>query len=224
MTNINKARFFLLMPIILLSACRVDFSFETFVTDLFIEESIDTPAQIKVEIPSCSGREDYEDKILSLFNQNSKAKIIGCVNENMSSLLVVSISAEIATENSSRDLIIFFQKKDDTVGTDGTKYSVMGVTLLLSPTFLNNVESLMRESFQTLSYKNVLFSMSLNNDSSQKVYVESDYSWVDGEPHAYFGPSSINRREKVSFTFPDIFSDLTIKGEKPETFRVYFEK
>ena len=60
-----------------LAACKSEFLVEAYVSDAFLDENINTPASMKVEIPSCGSQSEYEGKILSLFDSTSNAKILG---------------------------------------------------------------------------------------------------------------------------------------------------
>ena len=59
---------------------KAEFLVEAYVSDAFLDENINTPASMKVEIPSCGSQSEYEGKILSLFT-TSNAKILGCEEE-----------------------------------------------------------------------------------------------------------------------------------------------
>lgn len=197
-----------------LGACKSDFLVEAYVSDAFVDENIDTPAVMRVEIPSCSSQAEYEGKILSLFASDSNAKITGCEQEGMNSLIAVSIDAEMASENSKRDLIIFRDVLDD-IEIDGNAYEARALKPVISDAFLQRVNSLMQENMQTLSYENVKFQIALNNDEREEVIITSYNLWVDGEPFESYRRQPLKRRGKIMLTFSNLTSDLILKSKMP---------
>tara|TARA_A100001037_G_C14996609_1_gene565035 strand:- start:142 stop:816 length:675 start_codon:yes stop_codon:yes gene_type:complete len=198
-----------------LCGCKADFMVDLYSSDAFVEENVDTPAIMKVEIPTCSDRKEHESKILSLFEKNSKAKITGCEEQGMTSLMVVSVSAEIATNTSSRDLMIFRAVSENDIEINNINYEVVGIRPALSPNFLSRVNSLMEENFQTLDYNNIKFEVVLNNDEREDILLSATQLWVDGDPYESYKRKPLSRRQKVTLTFPNITSDLVLKGKMP---------
>lgn len=209
-----KTPFFLIACSAILAACRTDFYVETFVSDLFLSETLETPAKMKVEIPACSDREEYEPKILALFSTASNAKITDCVNEGMNSLLVASLTASVATQSSSADLTLFREPAGD-LEVDGVNYTWMGVKPVINPNFIGRVRTLMEENLQTLEYDNIKFEIELNNDTSGTVLYTTNFAWVDGQPFARRNRQPMKRRENAVFTFPNVTSDLVLQGQQP---------
>lgn len=198
----------------LMAACRTDFYVETFVSDLFLSETLETPAKMKVEIPTCSDREEYEPKILALFSSDSNAKITDCVNEGMNSLLVVSLTASVSTEGSTADLTLFRQPAGD-LEVDGVNYTWMGVKPSIHPDFIQRVRMLMEENLQSLEYDNIKFEIELNNDTRGTILYSTNFAWVDGQPFAARRKQPLNRRENAVFTFPNVTSDLVLQNKQP---------
>jgi len=158
--------------------------------------------------------------VLALFDAGSKAKIVGCEEQGMNSMLVVSIAAEIATENSSRDIILFRENADN-VEQEGQTFEVRGLKPLISPNFLARVNSLMQENMQSLSYEKITIQFSLNNDERENVLITSSNLWVNGNPYQRFYRQELQRREKIELTFSNVMSDLVIRGEQPLAVYVY---
>ena len=206
------------------SGCKADFMVDLYSSDAFVEENVDTPAIMKVEIPTCSDRKEHEGKILSLFDSSAKAKVTGCEEQGMNSLMVVSVSAEIATKNSSRDLIIFRDVVDKNVEINNIKYEVVGIKPVLGSSFLSRVKSLMEENFQTLEYNNIKFEVVLNNDEREDILLTAYRLWVDGEPYESYRRKALSRRQKITLTFPNITSDLVLKGKMPVVAYIYRKK
>ena len=69
--------FTLFVMTIAVAGCKSDFNIDVYSSDLFLNENVDTPAQMMVEIPTCSSRSEYEGRVLALFDAGSKAKIVG---------------------------------------------------------------------------------------------------------------------------------------------------
>ena len=205
---------------ITVAGCKSDFHIDVYSSDLFLNENVDTPAQMMVEIPTCSNRSEYEGRVLALFDSGSKAKIVGCEEQGMNSMLVVSIAAEIATENSSRDIILFRENAEN-VDKEGQTFEVRGLKPLISPNFLARVNSLMQENMQSLSYEKITIRFSLNNDERENVLITSSNLWVNGDPYQRFYRQELQRREKIELTFSNVMSDLVIRGEQPLAVYVY---
>ena len=209
-----KTLLFLIAYSAILASCRSDFYVEAFVSDLFLSETLETPAKMKLEIPACSSREEYEPKILALFSRASNAKITDCVNEGMKSLLVASLTALVATESSSADLTLFREPAEDEE-VDGETYTWMGVKPVINPNFIRRVKMLMEENLQKLDYDDIKFEIELNNDTSGTVLYTTNYAWVNGQPFARRYRQPMKRRENAVFTFPNVTSDLVLQGQQP---------
>lgn len=222
LSSIFKGVAFLGMTITIIG-CKSDFHIDVYSSDLFLNENVDTPAQMMVEIPTCSDRTDYEKKVLALFDSASKAEVVGCEEQGMNSMLVVSIAAEISTEESSRDVILFRQNADD-VEQDGQTYEVRGLKPMISPNFLARVNSLMQENMQSLSYEKITVRFSVNNDERENVLITGTNLWVNGNPHQQYYRQELERREKIELTLSNVMSDLMIRGEQPLAVYVYRKK
>ena len=209
-----KTAFILFAFYTLLTACRTDFYVETFVSDLFLSETLETPAKMKVEITTCGDREEYEPKILALFSLDSKAKITDCVEEGMNSMLVVSLTAVVATEGSTADLTLFREPSGD-LEVDGVNYTWMGVAPSIHPDFIRRVRMLMEENLQSLEYDNIKFEIELNNDTRGTILYSTNFAWVDGQPFAARRKQPLDRRENAVFTFPNVTSDLVLQNQQP---------
>lgn len=205
---------FLILSFFVLVACKSEFLVEAYVSDAFLDENINTPASMKVEIPSCGSQSEYEGKIISLFDSTSNAKILGCEEKGMESFMVVSLDAEMATETSKRDLILFRESFGD-LEIDGTLYEVMALKPVISGDFLQRVNSLMEENMQTLSYENVKFEIALNNDEREDAIITAYNLWVDGKPFQNYRRQFLKRRGKITLTFSNLTSDLILQNKMP---------
>ena len=208
-----------LIATLLLGGCRSVFEIDTYSSDLFVDKNIDTPAQMKVEIPTCTDRSEYENKIIALFDAGSRAKIVGCEEQGMSSMLVVSIAVEMASETSSRDLILFREKAPD-LEHDGRVYEVRGIKPVFSSSFIQRVNSLMEQNLQKFSYDNLSIQFGVNNDESGDILISGNTLWVDGNPYQRFHRQPLARRQKFDMRLSDVMSDLVIKGKMPIAFWV----
>lgn len=205
---------FLILSFFVLVACKSEFLVEAYVSDAFLDENINTPASMKVEIPSCGSQSEYEGKIISLFDSTSNAKILGCEERGMESFMVVSLDAEMATETSKRDLILFRESFGD-LEIDGTLYEVMALKPVISGDFLQRVNSLMEENMQTVSYENVKFEIALNNDEREDAIITAYNLWVDGKPFQNYRRQFLKRRGKITLTFSNLTSDLILQNKMP---------
>ena len=154
--------------LLILTSCKTDFSIDIYSSDMFFDENLDTPAKMKVEIPSCGQRSEYERKVLALFGTQSMAKIVGCEEEGMSSMLIVSLTAEIASAESDRDVVLFRQQEQD-IEHDGRVYELRGVQPVIHQEFLQRVNSLMQENMQTLSYSDISIEFLLPDSQYKKL-------------------------------------------------------
>ena len=205
---------FFILSFFVLVACKSEFLVEAYVSDAFLDENINTPASMKVEIPSCGSQSEYEGKIISLFDSTSNAKILGCEEKGMESFMVVSLDAEMATETSKRDLILFRESFGD-LEIDGTLYEVMALKPVISGDFLQRVNSLMEENMQTVSYENVKFEIALNNDEREDAIITAYNLWVDGKPFQNYRRQFLKRRGKITLTFSNLTSDLILQNKMP---------
>ena len=209
-----KSMPFIFLISALLSACRTEFYVETFVSDIFLLETLETPAEMKVEIPTCANKEEYKPKNLALFSTGSNAKVTDCVEEGINSLLVVSMTAVVSTEASKADLTLFRYPAGD-LEVDGVNYAWMGLRPSIHPRFIKRVGMLMEENLQSLEYDNIKFEIELNNDTRGTILHSTNFAWVDGQPFATRKRQPLSRREKAVFTFPNVTSDLVLQGKQP---------
>jgi hypothetical protein len=127
----------------------------------------------------------------------------------MDSLLKISFLAEVASEDSSADLILF----RNIAGQQDA--NIRGLKPVLGQSFLNRFERLMRENMQTFEAEDLSFSISLNNDLRVPVALSSYMVWVDGEAYERYTNESVGRREKVEISFSNVTSDLMLEGKQP---------
>ena len=204
----------LILSFFALVACKSEFLVVAYVSDAFLDENINTPASMKVEIPSCGSQSEYEGKIISLFDSTSNASILGCEEKGIESFMVVSLDAEMATGTSKRDLILFRESFGD-LEIDGTLYEVMALKPVISGDFLQRVNSLMEENMQTVSYENVKFEIALNNDEREDAIITAYNLWVDGKPFQNYRRQFLKRRGKITLTFSNLTSDLILQNKMP---------
>lgn len=209
--------------VLLLGGCRSDFYIDVYASDLFLDENMDTPAQMMVEIPTCDSRAEYEPKILALFDSQSKAKVTGCEEQGMNSMLLVNVVAEITDQESTRDIVLFRKKYDD-VEHDSKSYQVRGVSPVINTNFFSRVDSLMQESMQTLSYNDITIRFSVNNDLRSTILVSTNLAWVDGTPHERYFRRPLERRQNLDLRLSDVSSDLILQNKQPLAFNLYLEQ
>lgn len=207
-----------------LSSCKSDFNFDAYSTDLFIAESVKTPAEMAVEISSCTGDslEESKTEILSLFSTDSNAKVVGCVNKDNHSMLVVSLDAVIASVDENGqvpdvegfDLVLIRQVLPDGE-VDGKNYEVRGVRTWLVPSFIERVKMLMKQNMQSLTFDDVSFTITLNNDERDDILVTGNFLWVDGEPFESYSRQKLERRQKLELKFSKVVSDLVLRMKAP---------
>ena len=205
---------------LMLGGCKTEFSVDAFVSDTFADENLDTPAVMLVEIPTCEQQSEYESKILALFDSGSAAKISGCEEKGMNSMMAVSLNAEMSSVESNKDLILFRHQVDN-MEIDGINYEVRGLKPVISKEFLTRVDSLMQENFQTLSYEDIAFEILINNDEKGDILVTAYQLWVDGEPFESFRRQPLSRRGTYKLKFSNLVSDLILNHQMPIVAYIY---
>lgn len=196
---------------ILATGCDVDIAADIYVTDIYSEKNVETPAQINFEIPSCTSEraKEYEADILSLFSASSKAKVVGCDRERMTSMLKIGVVGEVFTRETSYD---FGLRRE--IGQPGEAEAV-GVAPYVSKAFVTRAQTLMKSNMTRMDYEDITISIILNNDDAREVYVNSTSAWVDGTPYEKLSSFPLMRRAKVEIRRPNIDSDLLLRGQQP---------
>lgn len=204
---------------LLLSACKADFSVDLYASDAFTDINIATPATMKVEIASCTSdsRPEQESNILALFSNSSQAKIIGCANEGMNSMVEVAFMAELASQESNADVILF-REALNVFEANGITYEPMAIKPVISSSFLTRVNELMDKNFQTLTYDDISVEIYINNDERSDILVTAYDVWVDGQPYQSFYRQPLTRREKITIELPDVMNDLILQEQYPVAF------
>ncbi|MGB1026474.1 MAG: DUF7424 family protein [Rhodospirillaceae bacterium] len=159
----------------ILMSCKTDISVETYASDVFLDENAETPAVVKVEITSCEKQGEYGGKILALFNENSAAKIVGCEKDGIRSMLVIGLTAELASQTSSYDLVLFRDLSQEDQEQDGQRYGIRGVAPTLSQNFLTRLNAFMKQNHQTLSYSDVVIDLTLFNDTKEDLLMSTAF-------------------------------------------------
>ena len=205
-----------------LSSCKSDFNFDAYSTDLFIAENVKKPAEMEIEISSCTSDsfEKYKTEILSVFSTSSNAKVIDCVKKGHDSMLVISLDALIASDENGSiefgefDLVLVRQVVPDGV-IDGKNYEVRGVRPMMSDSFIERVKMLMKQKMQSLTFENVTLTITLNNDERDDILVSGTFLWVDGEPFERYSRQKLERRQKLELKFSKVVSDLVLRMKAP---------
>jgi hypothetical protein len=207
-----------------LSSCKSDFNFDAYSADLFLAENVKTPAEMAVEISSCTGDslEESKTEILSLFSTGSSAKVVDCVNKGNHSMLVVSLDAVIASVDEDGqvpdvegfDLVLVRRVvPDQEIG--GKIYEVRGVRPVMNDSFIERVKMLMKQNLQSLTFDDVSLKIILNNDEREDVLVSGRFLWVDGEPFESYSRQKLERRQKLELKFSKVVSDLVLRMKAP---------
>jgi len=219
----NKILNFLYLFIFLsISSCRTDFIVDTYTSDYFFNENVVTTAQVAVEIPSCNSEkiEEYKSDFLLLFSKDSNAKLVDCKSEGFSDYLVAQITAEMATNTSNKDIVLW-RKSQGSMDIDGKKYEVMGLQPDLHKDFLKRINNLLEDNYETLDADDMKFMLVLNNDERGEVLVSSNQVWVDGEPKLNYYRQPLQRRDKITIRFNNLVNELIIRREPVINIFVY---
>lgn len=195
-----------LVGVIGLSGCRMDVSTEIYSQDVFSDETLPLPAMLEVEITSCdpSSRAEAEAEILPIFSNASEASAIGCRDDSFTSLLQVAFKAEISSQDSMSDLVVFRRV------TDGEVELIPSI----NRSFRQRIDNLMSSNMQTLSHSDLTIYVTLHNDLPGQLGYYIPAGWVDGEPGQYI-QGSLDRREKIRVQTPDVISALTLDNKQP---------
>ena len=192
---------------LLLTGCQVEFNSEIYAQDVFSDENLTFPAQLRVQISSCASdkRQQTDAAVLALFSAASKAKLAGCDRVGMNSMLAVSFVAEISSTSGESDLVLLRAHQDD-ASTE--------VRIFLKPVFLHRVNALLKENYQSLDYDDVSIRITVHNDERTPVSVNIISGWLDGQAGQHL-TKTINRREKVEILSSNVVSALALKEQKP---------
>ena len=215
----------LLIVLCLLSACNSDFKIDVFSSDFFLTDNLKTPAEMAVGIPSCTSErlEKYKTEIIAMFSSDSNAKVVGCESRDMNPMLIVSLDAEIASETSNADLILFRKSFPD-LTHENKNYEVRGVRPMLSANFVQRVKSMMENNMQSLTYDKFSLGINLNKDGREDLLVTGYNLWVNGEPKEQYRRAMLPRRQKLDLRFSNITSDLILRGDAPTIFFIGQQK
>lgn len=192
---------------LVMSGCRVDVTSDLYTQDILANENLTFPTQMGIQIPGCDqdSVDELSSQVLSLFSESSKASISGCADENMESMLMVNFTGQIVDTESSYDFAIYRNKRDDRIH----------LAAAFSPKFQTRVDQLMSSQMASLEYDGLKISTTINNDLSNEVEYLVSSGWVDGKAGQNM-TGSLQRREKILVTSPDVVSDLMLRNEKPE--------
>jgi len=204
----------------LLCGCKTEMVSDVYTADIFDVENLKTPAVMNIEISSCNSkkRPDYEQKVLALFDAFSEAKLMGCSRKSGKSMLSVGFNAEITSEESSADFILYRDLLESDVSA---RYLVKPA---FSSRFLKRVDTLLKQNLQKLNSRDIKISMVINNDLKGDVLVSARNVWIDGEPIEHYSEVPLSRRGRVIVTLPDVTSDLIIRDGRPVAFEIMLSK
>jgi len=155
-----------------------------------------------------------------LFSKDSNAKLVDCKSEGFSDYLVAQITAEMVTETSNKDIVLW-RKSQGTTEIDGKKYEVMGLQPELHQDFLKRINNLMEDNYETLDSDDMKFMLVLHNDEKDEVLVTSNQVWVDGEPKFQYFREPLQRRDKITIRFNNLVNELIIRREPVINIFVY---
>ena len=138
-------------------------------------------------------------------------------------MLIVSLTAEIASAESDRDVVLFRQQEQD-IEHDGRLYELRGVKPVIHQEFLQRVNSLMQENMQTLSYSDISIEFLLNNDERADILVTGHDLWVDGQPYQHYYRQPMARRQRLELLISNVMTDLVMQGKLPVALYIYRQK
>lgn len=196
-----------MFTLVLLSGCKFTVSSDLYVADLFSDQNIEFPAQMRIEVPSCTSSRlsEIEQQVLSLFSQVSQAKISGCTDEGFDSYLNVAFSGEFANETSTYDLFFFRH-----ISPNGYYH----VKPVLNPTFLERARTFASSNYQSIDYDDLIMKITVHNDHRDTVEVNFDAGWIDDRPQQW-SSNEIGRRQQLEYTAPNVYSAMILQGDAP---------
>ena len=205
MLNILR-RTMIITLLFVITGCKIQVGADLYARDVFAEENLSFPALLKFEVPSCNdeSRLEYERGVLSVFSEQSNAKVGGC-DEGWESFVVINFSGELATESSVYDFV--FLRNINESGSISLKPA-------LNSSFLSRVDALMQKDFQKLESENIQITFNIHNDESSDVGYFVNEAWVDGEPQQWFR-NNLQRREKVEVVASNVISALVLDNKQP---------
>jgi hypothetical protein len=197
----------LLLCVALLPGCKVDIQGELYAQDLLAQQVLEFPAQMSFEVPSCRSeqRPQYERQMLLLYAESSRARVAGCREMGMDSMVVVDFRGEIASRDSDADLVVLREALD-------TGQTVL--RLRMHPRFIARVESLQKSNHQRLRPERLTVGFDLHNDHPTPVVLNVRDVWVNGKP-TQAAKLELQRRDKVTLGMSNVFSSLIVNGGAP---------
>ncbi|QGT78000.1 hypothetical protein GM160_03310 [Guyparkeria halophila] len=159
-----------------LAGCDIDVTSQIYAEDAFAEENLPFPAEMRIEIPSCGSdqRPQFERDVIAAFSQPSEAKVVGCEEEGMDSMLRISFMGEMATKVSRADVVIFRGRSEQTGN--------VLLTADLNDNFQNRIEGIFDKNSQRLEFDDISMRFVLNNDTRSNISFFVNEGWVDGQP------------------------------------------
>ena len=199
-------RLFACVTALMLAGCQVAFESEIYVQDVFADENLTFPAQLKVEINSCSSdkRAETDAAVLALFSKESEATLVGCKEVGMNSMLSVDFVAMLSSKQSDSDLLFLRE-----VGDEYT-----GLRVVLNPQFLSRVNGMLKKNYQSLDYDDLHIRFTVHNDERKPVSVGVVSGWMNGQAGQQM-TTTLKRREKVDIMTSNVVSALALKAQKP---------
>ena len=196
-------RFFFIGAILsTLLGCKINFDTDLYSSDLIAlanhedDQAISLPMKIEFQVASCDDL-STQNRIFSTYF--SEYEFIGCdvSSEDFMSYVEAEVSTSATNSTEVSDLVGFQVDL-----SDDEEYVYVYVAIN-ERSFEDLKEYVYQETFQELSLKDSIFSVSFINDSSDlNTWIQA--SFVDREPIVYQTEFLLKKREKISIVLSDV--------------------
>lgn len=162
---------FLLLSLLFAAGCKNELIIDLKPLEVFDETSnISTPARLKVKVLNCSSdmTKKLERELPKLFNEFSRPSKPRCEKVRKNGAIFLDFQAEIATKNSSADVII--GRSSGEIYKDGdTYYEPKHLFLVFSADFRERFENLLEEVEYKFDEDHFFISFVLEDDGPARI-------------------------------------------------------
>ena len=199
----------MIIPVVLLAACKVDTTIDLYTTDLLEIQSADelsTPSIIRIEVSSC---EDNKGRVMEIaqkyFDVSSAA---ACISKGMEDFVEFSAQSPIVHNNDylPRNLVAGILVQSN--GENGRQ-----VYMIVDQTRFSALENDVRDMDTTASLELNDIVINLNHDGREVTSVYIPSAFADNQP-LIASTLDINRRESIKIALSNVgVAELVISGK-----------
>ena len=202
-----------------LASCQINIWAEIFVTNVFSNKPASSIVDIEIEVTSCEQIDSFGPQILNLFNDLSEAEIVDCEMRGFESFVIISSRFEIASDNSSYD-IIFFREKYADEEINGVTHRALGLKPLINPVFVKKLNGFFEERNQSFDPEKLTIELELRNDDTD-ILVSGSFIWVNNDPTAFLAKEKLPLGKIMRIKLSNAHSALAASGKQEPAVFLY---